>query len=83
MSDISNIGAAVIGSGFIGTFGIASCVVGYLKATMPVWQRAVMAASGIALLHQGWTTDAAGLVLMAAMVIMARRGDAARQAHSN
>jgi TRAP transporter 4TM/12TM fusion protein len=43
-----DIALAVI-SGFIGAFCIAVLVVGYLKRSLPVWQRVVMGAAGIAL----------------------------------
>jgi len=64
------IGAIV--SGFIGTFCIASSVVGYVKRATPIWQRAVMAAAGIGLLHQGLITDGVGFGLMMAMILLSR-----------
>jgi len=77
--DLGGIVGAVI-SGFIGTFCIASCVVGYVKEASPIWQRAVMAAAGIGLLHQGLITDAVGFGLLLVMLFISRNSGAGRQA---
>ncbi|MEM7464334.1 MAG: TRAP transporter fused permease subunit, partial [Pseudomonadota bacterium] len=52
-------------TGVLGAFCIAAAVTGYLRADLANWQRPVVAAAGILLLHQGLTTDAAGSVLLA------------------
>ncbi len=62
-------------SGFVGTFCIASFVVGFLKDALPIWQRAVLAVSGLTLLHQGFISDLVGLGLLLAMLAAGRRGD--------
>jgi TRAP transporter 4TM/12TM fusion protein len=69
-----DIALAVI-SGFIGAFCIAVLVVGYLKRSLPVWQRVVMGAAGIALLNQGIPTDVLGLVLLAFIFIAGKVQD--------
>ena len=51
-------------SGGLGVLCIAGTVVGFLRATLVLWQRSLLGLAGIALLHQGWMTDLAGLLLM-------------------
>lgn len=60
-------------SGFLGVFCIAVFVIGYLKTTLALWQRAVMAVSGVALLHQGVVTDAIGLGLFLLVFLVDRQ----------
>ena len=59
-------------SGFVGAYCIAACVVGYLNGPLRLWQRGVMAAAGIALLHQGWLTDLSGLAILLVMIFLTR-----------
>ncbi len=61
-------------SGLLGTFCIATFVVGYLKTALPMGQRIVLAIAGLALLHQGIATDAAGLGLLALILFIGRIG---------
>ncbi|EBA01996.1 hypothetical protein RB2150_08904 [Rhodobacterales bacterium HTCC2150] len=55
-------------SGAFGVFAIASAVVGYSTTPLSVWQRIVMASAGIALLHQGWISDAVGLAILVLII---------------
>lgn len=59
-------------SGFIGVYCIATCVVGYMKGALPLWQRGIMGAAGMALLAQGLMTDIIGLVLVAGIVVIGK-----------
>ena len=52
-------------SGGIGVFGIAAAVVGYTRASLNVVHRVLVAAAGMALLHQGIITDVVGITLLA------------------
>ena len=54
-------------SAFVGVYGIAVFVIGYMKGALPLWQRCAMGAAGLLLLHQGLATDAAGLAIYAVM----------------
>ncbi len=50
-------------SGAIGVIAIAAAVIGYAKAPLSPVMRVIAAASGLALLHQGWVTDLVGIAL--------------------
>ena len=76
-----DIALAVI-SGFIGAFCIAVLVVGYLKRSLPIWQRVVMGTAGIALLNQGILTDVLGLALLAFIIITGKVQDRRERTHS-
>lgn len=56
--------AIAVASGFIGVFCIATSVVGYLRKHMNIWQRALMFAAGLTLMHQGWLTNIIGLIIL-------------------
>ena len=58
-----NIGLAII-SGAIGVFAIASAVVGYAHRPMSAVLRCVTAVAGLALLHEWWVSDIAGLAIL-------------------
>lgn len=64
--------ALAVLSGFFGVYCVAACVVGYLNGTLRLWQRGVMAAAGIALLHQGLLTDISGLAILLVMTFLKR-----------
>ncbi len=59
-------------SGIAGVFCIGCVVVGFMQTAMPIWMRATLAVAGLALLHQGTMTDAAGFVLLAAIATIER-----------
>lgn len=61
-------------TGLVGVFAIAAGVVGSLRTPVPVWARGVLAAAGLALLHQGTMTDVVGAMLLATIIAV----DAAR-----
>lgn len=54
-----------VATGCIGVFAIASCVVGFLHAPLPLWMRFLTGVAGVALLYQGIISDLAGIVLLA------------------
>ena len=54
------IGMAVM-SGLAGVFCVAAGVVGYFRASLAFWQRAIMFCSGIALMDQGIESNQLGL----------------------
>lgn len=60
-------------TGLLGVFCIAAAVVGYLRAPALLWQRAVLALAGIALLHQGTLSDLVGVALLVLMLFLGRR----------
>lgn len=62
-------------SGILGALCIASAVTGYLRSNLVVWQRLTIAAAGIALLHQGLTTDAVGAALLALVWMINRAAE--------
>ncbi|MFC1664671.1 TRAP transporter large permease subunit, partial [Pseudomonadota bacterium] len=64
-------------TGFIGVYGIAVFVIGYLKDSLPLWQRLIMGVAGLLLMYQGLISDAAGLVIYATIWFLHRdRGNA-------
>ncbi|MBL6957864.1 MAG: TRAP transporter fused permease subunit [Rhodospirillales bacterium] len=67
-------------SGFVGVYGIAVFVIGYMKKELPLWQRLIMGAAGLLLLHQGLYTDAAGLAIYALIWWLQRSGGEAEPA---
>jgi TRAP transporter 4TM/12TM fusion protein len=70
-------------SGFIGAYCIAALVVGYLKRSLPIWQRIVIGGGGIALLNQGILTDAVGLALLALIFMIGKAKDRRERTGSN
>lgn len=59
---IPETGLAIV-SASLGVVAIAAAVIGYAKVALSPLMRAVAAAAGLALLHQGWMTDLVGLAL--------------------
>jgi TRAP transporter 4TM/12TM fusion protein len=53
-----------IASGVFGVYAVAVSVVGFTVSALPVYLRIAVALAGIALLHQGWMTDIAGLLVL-------------------
>jgi TRAP transporter 4TM/12TM fusion protein len=66
-----SIGVAVV-SGFIGVFCVATSVVGYLRRHLNAWQRALMFAAGLMLMHQGWLTNVCGLIILIGLWLLTR-----------
>lgn len=60
-------------SGAVGVICIAGAVVGFLHSALASWQRVLLGLAGLALLHQGWTTDVAGLALFAIVWTLSAR----------
>ncbi len=65
-----------VASGGLGVMCIAGAVVGYVVAPLVAWQRILLGFAGIALLHQGWMTDAVGLALFGVIWVLSRRAAA-------
>ena len=59
-------------TGMAGVFCIACVVVGFMRTALPVWLRIVLAVAGLALLHQGWHSDLAGLALLGCAILIDR-----------
>jgi TRAP transporter 4TM/12TM fusion protein len=67
-----DIGLAV-GSGFIGVFCIATCVVGFMRNPLTPWQRALMFLAGLTLMHQGWLTNVIGITILISLWILTKQ----------
>lgn len=59
-------------TGIFGVMCIAAAVVGFLRADLLLWQRAVIGLAGGALLHQGYITDLIGAASLAAIWFITR-----------
>lgn len=57
------------GTGGIGVFGIAACVIGYLNGNLTGISRIAIGVAGVTLLHQGLITDAIGAATFAAVYL--------------
>lgn len=57
-----------IASGAVGVFCIAAAVIGFARAPLPGLLRLLAAVSGLALLHQWWASDLAGLIGFAVLL---------------
>ena len=57
-------------SSLIGMFAVGVATEGWLLHNVPWWQRLISAAGGLLLIYPGWITDAAGLVLVACIVVL-------------
>lgn len=62
--------AAVTAS--IGVFALAVALQGFLHTRLPAWQRLLALAAALLLIKPGLTTDAAGIVIMAAVYYLQR-----------
>ena len=59
----------IVITSFIGSFGVAAGLEGYLKTKMNVLQRVIFVVSGLMLIFPSWITDIVGIVLIAAVII--------------
>ena len=59
-------------SGFMGVFCIATCVVGYMRNRMVLWQRILMFVAGLGLMHQGWLTNVIGLAILVGLWMLTK-----------
>ena len=59
-------------SGFIGVYCIATCVVGFMRNRMMLWQRVLMFFAGLNLIHQGWLTNLMGLSILVFLWMLTR-----------
>ncbi len=66
-------GLWVAATASIGVFLIAVAVEGYLFAPLPSWLRVVAAAGSLLLIQPGLTTDTAGVVILAIVLIFQKR----------
>ena len=66
--------AVAVASGFIGVFCVATSVVGYLRQHLAMWQRALLFAAGLTLMHQGWLTNICGLAILTGLWLFTRPG---------
>lgn len=64
--------ALAIASGAVGVFAIAAAVIGYARERLAIPVRVISAAAGLALLHQWWVSDLAGLAGVAIVLFAAR-----------
>ncbi|MDY4593543.1 MAG: TRAP transporter large permease subunit, partial [[Pasteurella] aerogenes] len=60
----------VIVSSVIGVLGLSAAVEGYLKTTMPMWQRIILAIGSFMLIIPEWSTDIIGIAVVAVMVLL-------------
>ncbi|VEG72872.1 TRAP dicarboxylate transporter subunit DctM [[Pasteurella] aerogenes] len=60
----------VIVSSVIGVLGLSAAVEGYLKTTMPMWQRIILAIGSFMLIIPEWITDIIGIAVVAVMVLL-------------
>lgn len=72
-----DIAIAVITAG-LGIVGVAAFIVGYLRGPLPLWQRLLTLAAGLALLHQEMFSNLAGLAVLAGIWVLSGRLSAAR-----
>ncbi len=66
-------------SGAIGVFGIAAAVIGYARGPLNPTLRVLAAVSGLALLHQWWISDLAGLAGIALVLVTSHTATTAKQ----
>jgi TRAP transporter 4TM/12TM fusion protein len=60
-------------TGVVGVFLLASAIVGYLRAPLAPWSRALAGLAGACLLYQGFASDALGVALAATLFAVAAR----------
>ena len=61
-----------VGSGVVGVYCIAACVVGQFSAPLSLFHRLLMGVAGTAMLHQGLWTDLAGAGFLGLVWLMTR-----------
>ena len=59
----------IVITSFIGIFGVAAGLEGYLKKEMNALQRVLFVVAGLMLIFPSWITDIVGIVLIAAVII--------------
>lgn len=67
--------AMAVFSGLVGVFCIATSVVGFMRTAMAAWQRVLMFAAGLTLMHQGLLTNIIGLVILISMWLLTKPRD--------
>jgi len=63
-------------SGVIGVFLLATAIVGYLRGSLSLAARILIAAAGVCLVVQGLVTDAIGLLVVGGWFLMGQWGHA-------
>ena len=58
-----------------GIYIISAGMEGYMFKHMPVWERLMALAGGLLMIIPGWTTDIAGIALMALVIILQKIGE--------
>ena len=66
----------IVITSFIGIFGVAAGLEGYLKKEMNPLQRVLFVVAGLMLIFPSWITDIVGIVLIAAVIIWQYAGAA-------
>ncbi len=57
---------------FIGVFGVAAGLRGYVFSNLKVWQRIAIAIGGLTLVHPGTLTDVIGIVLVVLVCVLSK-----------
>ncbi|MDD6262621.1 MAG: TRAP transporter fused permease subunit [Clostridiales bacterium] len=68
----TNVGSVILIciTSLVGIFGVSAALEGYLLHRMPWYQRIISAAGGLMLIYPGITSDAVGIALFAAVLIL-------------
>lgn len=61
------------GTGAVGVFCIAACVIGFIRGRLTILSRITIGIAGVSLLHQGLITDAIGAAIFAAIWFMNKK----------
>ena len=61
------------GTGAVGVFCIAACVIGFIRGRLTILSRITIGIAGVNLLHQGLITDAIGAAIFAAIWFMNKK----------
>ena len=61
------------GTGAVGVFCIAACVIGFIRGRLTILSRITIGIAGVSLLHQGPITDAIGAAIFAAIWFMNKK----------
>ncbi len=64
---------SAVGVGLVSVFCIACAVIGYFLAPLGMLERIVMAAAGLLLLYQSWSTNLVGFALVIVMFFLMKR----------
>ncbi|ACA32371.1 TRAP transporter permease [Histophilus somni] len=60
----------VIVSSVIGVLGLSAAVEGYLKNTIPIWQRIILAIGSLMLIIPEWSTDIIGIAVVVVIALL-------------